>query len=133
MLFLEKFYKSENLEDFYNPSRYDLSSRKIGHPSFSYIGDRNTEKLWYSNIRDIQYLTGFSHLETMEDGKKFCWTNSLESEILLYNDNFENYELEVLNYFEGMRIVLPDISKKEILLNLGLNKINIFMSNYINR
>ncbi len=131
-LYGEKFYKSENLEDFYNPSRYDLSSRKIGHPSFSYIGDRNTEKLWYSNIRDIQYLTGFSHLETMEDGKKFCWTNSLESEILLYNDNFENYELEVLNYFEGMRIVLPDISKKEILLNLGLNKINIFMSNYNN-
>ena len=31
-----------------------------------------------------------------------------------------------------MRIVLPDISKKEILLNLGLNKINIFMSNYNN-
>lgn len=129
----QKFYKSNDIEDFYNPARYDLVCKPVGHPSFAYIGDRNSQELWYQSERDIQYIEGFSYIETLDDGREFAWMNTLESIFLLRNNRLDNYRLNLLVHFDNTKVILSiENNIIEFSLNSGYNDIDIPISNIDN-
>lgn len=125
-----RFHKSNKIEDFYNPARHNLVCKPVGHPSFAYIGDRDSEEFWYQNDRDIQYLDGFSYLETLDDGRSFSWMNSLKSTFLLRNYKENVYKLSLLVHLDNTKIIF-NIEDKifEYNLNAGFNDIELPLSN----
>ena len=124
------FYDSNNIEDFYNPARYHLVSKPIGHPSFAYIGDRDNPELWYQNGKSLQFVDGFSYRETLSDGREFSWSNALKSTFLLLQNETGKYSLDVLIHLNNTKIKLklPD-ETLEFVLNLGFNKLEFNILN----
>lgn len=125
------FVKAGNIMELYNPPRFGLVCQSIGHPSSAFIGLREEPCYWYQNDDNVQFVTGFSYNETMENGDRFAWTNALESVLLIKNNGTKEYSIDTYIHENNTEVtIIPEGSdSSEFCLDAGENTLNFRCKN----
>lgn len=126
-----RFVKAGNIMELYNPPRFGLVCQGIGHPPAAFIGLREEPCYWYQNDDDIQFITGFSYNEKMEDGARFAWTNALESTFLIKNNGKKEYSIDTYIHENNTAVtIIPENSDiNKFCLEAGENTLNFCCGN----